>query len=145
MAELPTTTKGRIAELKVAARLLEERHEVYAPLVDDRGIDFLIRRADGTVDEIQVKSVAKDRWFQVTTKDSHEIAARPRRWLLCVDGHGTTWVMPATVFFDAASVSGNEKGIFTYDLDLDVTRKGNAKTNADLLAQYREAWKLLGD
>ena len=143
MVEVNTMIKGRIAELKVAARLLEERREVYAPLVDDRGIDFLIRRADGTVDEIQVKSV-KDRWFQVTTKESHEEAARPRRWVICVDGHGTTWVMPAKVFFDAATVSQDEKGLYTYDLDLDVTRKGNAKTNADVLAEYREAWKLLG-
>ena len=145
MVEVHMMVKGRIAELKVAARLLEEGHEVYAPLVDDRGIDFLVRKGDGSVDEIQVKSLGEGRWFQVTTKDSPEVAARPRRWVLCVDGHGTTWVMPARVFFDAASVSRNEKGIFTYDLDLDVTRKGNAKTNADLLAQYREAWKLLRD
>jgi hypothetical protein len=146
MCELNTITKGRVAELHVASRLLAYGLEVYAPLVDNLGIDFLIRTDDGTVDEVQVKSVTNGRWFQVCTKEDPKTSACRRRFVLGVEGDGTTWVFPARVFYDEAiaSVSRNKKGVYVYDLNLNVTRRGNQVSNATLLQEYREAFRLLG-
>jgi hypothetical protein len=143
MTELHRRKKGRVAELQVAATLLADGHDVYAPLVDDRGIDFLIRRPDGSVDEIQVKSVTKGRWFQVQERAAPEEAGRPRRWIICVEADATTGVIPTAEFTRHAGASRGDGGVFTYDLDLDVTRKDETLRNCELLAEYRNAWQLL--
>ena len=47
--------KGALGELKVIADLLEKGYDVYAPVVDDNGIDFIV--SNGTnMRSIQVKS-----------------------------------------------------------------------------------------
>ena len=47
--------KGALGELKVIADLLERGYDVYAPVVDDNGIDFIV--SNGTnMRSIQVKS-----------------------------------------------------------------------------------------
>ena len=141
-----TKRKGTIAELRIGAKLLELGFEVYVPLVDDIGIDFVVRRRDGSCYEIQVKSVTDGGWFQVTVGERPEIAVRMRRLVVGVEGDGTCWVFPAKVFFNAnvSRVSQNKKRRFVYDLNLDVTRRGNPSKNRELLRKYREAWNLLG-
>jgi len=136
---------GTAAELYVASRLVEFGLDVYAPLVDDRGVDLLIRRVDGTTDEIQVKAVTSGRWFQVTRADLPTSAANARHWILGVESDRTTWVFPARVFFDAkiASLSRSSSGRRVFDLNLDVTRRGNDQVNAKLLRKHRNAWHLL--
>ena len=47
--------KGALGELKVIADLLEKGYDVYAPVVDDNGIDFIV--SNGTyMRSVQVKS-----------------------------------------------------------------------------------------
>ena len=47
--------KGALGELKVIADLLERGYDVYAPVVDDNGIDFIV--SNGTnMRSVQVKS-----------------------------------------------------------------------------------------
>lgn len=40
--------------------MIKEGLDVYMPLVDDKGIDMVVRREDGTLMEVQVKARSKD-------------------------------------------------------------------------------------
>jgi len=144
-AVLSKKSFGTAVELYVASCLVGMGLDVYAPLVDDRGVDLLIRRADGSTDEIQVKAVSDGRWFQVARRDLPTSAEHARHWVLGVEGDLTTWVFPARVFFDdrIASKSRSSTGRHVFDLNLDLTRRGNAKPNVKLLGKYRDAWDLL--
>lgn len=44
----------------VAGLMIKEGLDVYMPLVDDKGIDMVVRREDGTLMEVQVKARSKD-------------------------------------------------------------------------------------
>ena len=47
--------KGAIGELKVIGDLLEKGYDVYAPVVDDNGVDFIVSNGR-KIKSIQVKS-----------------------------------------------------------------------------------------
>ena len=47
--------KGRIGELKVIADLLEMGYDVYIPVIDDNGVDFIVSNGTKTK-TVQVKS-----------------------------------------------------------------------------------------
>ena len=47
---------GRRMEYWVAGLMIKEGLDVYMPLVDDNGIDMVVRREDGTFVEVQVKA-----------------------------------------------------------------------------------------
>jgi hypothetical protein len=142
---LSTKAIGTAAELQVAGTLIELGLEVYAPLVDDKGVDLLVRRSDGTTEEIQVKSVRSGRWFQVTRWEDPRSAMKENRWVIGVENDGTSWLFPARTFFDAtvSSVSGGHGKRYVYDLNLDTTRRGQRRTNGELLKVHRNAWDLL--
>ncbi len=141
---LSTSAKGTIAEHRVAIELLSRGFEVYAPLVDDHGIDFVIRWTGGDFCEVQVKAVAgkDDRWFQVKSKLSREAAAELHRWFICLEADVTAWVIPARAFFSAATVS-KVSDTYTYDLNLDTTRRSDDKRRGEIFNQYRNGWELL--
>ena len=50
---------GKRMEYWVAGLMIKEGIDVYMPLVDDKGIDIIIRRKDGTFIEVQVKARSK--------------------------------------------------------------------------------------
>lgn len=51
---------GKRIEYWVAGLMLKEGIDVYMPLIDDNGIDAVIRRPDGTFIEVQIKARSKD-------------------------------------------------------------------------------------
>ena len=51
---------GKRMEYWVAGLMIKEGLDVYMPLVDDKGIDMVVRREDGTFVEVQVKARSKD-------------------------------------------------------------------------------------
>ena len=51
---------GKRMEYWVAGLMIKEGLDVYMPLVDDKGIDVVVRREDGTFVEVQVKARSKD-------------------------------------------------------------------------------------
>ncbi len=59
MIELHNRVKGTIAEYSVALKLLSLGFDVFAPLVDIKGVDFLIKK-ENELYEIQVKSSKGD-------------------------------------------------------------------------------------
>ena len=51
---------GKRIEFSIIAQLLKEGRDVYIPLVDDIGIDAVIRKPDGTFVELQIKARSEE-------------------------------------------------------------------------------------
>ena len=99
---------GRYAEHLTAMQFVLHGLDVYAAVIDDRGIDFVLRRANGRYWDVQVKSV-RARNYVFMRKD----VFRPRPNLLLAltlfeDGAppehylipASRWETPDTVFVD---------------------------------------------
>ena len=62
---------GKRMEYALVGKMLMEGLDVYLPLVDDHGVDCVIKKADGTFIEIQIKARSKE----VTDGDAALFAA----------------------------------------------------------------------
>jgi hypothetical protein len=51
---------GKRIEYKLIGDMLMEGLDVYLPLVDDHGVDCIIKKADGTFIEVQIKARSKE-------------------------------------------------------------------------------------
>lgn len=51
---------GKRIEYWIIGQMLKEGLDVYVPLVDDFGVDVIIRKDDGTIFEIQIKARSND-------------------------------------------------------------------------------------
>lgn len=51
---------GKRIEYHVIGKMLTEGIDVYIPLVDDHGVDAIIKKSDGTFIEIQIKARSKN-------------------------------------------------------------------------------------
>jgi hypothetical protein len=51
---------GKRIEYWVIGQMLKEGLDVYVPLVDDFGVDAIIRKDDGTIFEVQIKARSND-------------------------------------------------------------------------------------
>lgn len=51
---------GKRMEYKLIGDMLIEGIDCYVPLVDDHGVDCVIKKEDGTFIEIQIKARSKD-------------------------------------------------------------------------------------
>ena len=51
---------GKRMEYFVISKMLEQGLDVYIPLIDDNGIDAVIRKQDGSFVEVQIKARSKD-------------------------------------------------------------------------------------
>ena len=47
---------GKRIEYSIIAEMLKEDMDVYVPLVDDNGIDAVVRKPDGSFVEVQIKA-----------------------------------------------------------------------------------------
>jgi len=54
---------GKRMEYFVISKMLEQGLDVYIPLIDDFGIDAVVRKKDGTFVELQIKARSKDVLF----------------------------------------------------------------------------------
>lgn len=93
--------KGKLAETIAAAALLSQGFEVYAPLVDDHGVDFLVKRPDSkNYYEIQVKGTTKDSPVNIPQDKTSPL---PENRLLCLvrleaDFHPDIYLIPYSVW-----------------------------------------------
>ncbi len=55
-----TITLGKIFEHQIITKLLKNGFEVFLPIVDDRGVDCIIKNNKGNFIEIQIKGRRKD-------------------------------------------------------------------------------------
>ncbi len=51
---------GKRTEYNLIGKMLMEGLDVYVPLVDDHGVDCVIKKADGTFVEVQIKALSKE-------------------------------------------------------------------------------------
>jgi hypothetical protein len=51
---------GKRIEFWIIGQMMKEGLDVYVPLVDDMAIDAVVRRADGSFIEVQIKARSKD-------------------------------------------------------------------------------------
>ena len=78
--------KGKMAELAVFGELLKRGVIPYVPLVDIKGIDAIIRKDDGRLLEIQVKSTySKEMQGSFNVDD---LVAKPNFFIIGVIGEG---------------------------------------------------------
>jgi len=118
---------GKRIEYSIIAQMLKEGMDVYVPLVDDNGIDAVVRREDGSFVEVQIKARSKD----VNPGDEALFAGirherRPNYWFVFYaegvrrkdnDAEPTpiTWVLSSEEFINASysNKSGKNVGLRT--------------------------------
>ena len=136
---------GERGEMYVFGELLKRGADLYVPLVD-KGVDALVRTAEGTVIEIQVKSAGsaggKDpRWFKLDHLE-------PRKNFLIVGVEfdqrdpKCAWVFPSIIFNKYANTppKGSPR-----DLNLEVGVRKYGMPLKDLLCGFRNRWELIVD
>jgi len=137
--------QGRLAEQWVLLELLRRDLDVYFPVVDDRGVDFLVRTGCGACKEIQVKGIFSPqhpRWFQVASR-SEQGDVSPSLYIVGVEyEQKCAWVIPSSEFFRCALRSSSADGYYVFDLNLDTTPQGSTGgTRGERLKSYKDAWE----
>ncbi len=144
---LTSQQKGKIGELWVFGKLIDAGVNVYLPMVDIEGIDAIVRKKDGTLLEIQVKSTrAEDQagYFNARLRPA------PNLFIVCVDmspvgksgAPPEVWIFPSGVFANPAYSAKTKGGEYRLALAAR-SRKHQNRPRKELLAQYHGAWKLL--
>ena len=114
---------GKRMEYIVIAEMLKEGMDVYVPLVDDNGIDAVVRRSDGTFVEVQIKARSNDvrpgdealfagikhiarenYWFIFYSEGVHETPATK-------EAKPMIWVMSSAEFIASASKNKTGKNV----------------------------------
>ncbi len=88
--------------------------DVYLPLVDDHGVDCVIKKDDGTFIEVQIKARSKD----VADGDAAHFSAIEHDWtpnyyfVFYSERLDTMWIMSSEEFLDECTTnkSGKNKG-----------------------------------
>ena len=95
---------GKRMEYNLIGKMLMEKLDVYVPLVDDHGVDCVIKKEDGTFIEVQIKARSNDvadgdaaLFAAIThekTKDFYFVFYSER-----LDG-GTMWILSSEEFLE---------------------------------------------
>lgn len=101
-------------EYKIIGDMLVEGLDVYVPLVDDHGVDCIVKKEDGTFIEIQIKARSKN----VAKGDGALFAAitheaRPNYYFIFYSERlMTTWIMSSEEFLKECTTNktGKNKG-----------------------------------
>jgi hypothetical protein len=105
---------GKRMEYWIAGLMLKEGMDVYMPLIDDNGIDAVVRRPNGTFVEVQIKARSSD--VQIGSAGlfaaiTHEY--RPNYYFVFYSARmDTFWIMSSREFIDEArqNKSGKNAG-----------------------------------
>lgn len=143
--ECTSQQKGKRAEFLVFGELLRLGYELYLPVIDNIGVDALVRRKDDTFSEIQIKSTEAEEqsgYFNVGDIQKHP---EEKFFIVCVDfnkeklideGKPNIWVIPAKKFKEYM-VSGCRLPIYERSI------KHENKPRKELLEGYFNKWELL--
>lgn len=105
---------GKRMEYWIIGKMLKEGLDVYVPLVDDFGIDAVIRKEDGQFIEVQIKARSKD----VVFGDAALFAAITHQhrdnyyFVFYSERMDTFWIMSSEEFIKEANqnINGKNKG-----------------------------------
>ena len=103
---------GKRMEFWIIGEMLRHGLDVYIPLVDDRGVDAVVRRSDGSFVEVQIKARSND----VTIGDAALFAAIPHEeerknyWFIFHSARlNKTWILSSEEFIAEAAQNKNGK------------------------------------
>lgn len=123
---------GKRMEFTIIAEMLAEGMDVYTPLIDDNGIDAVVRKSDGSFVEIQIKTRSAD----VNPGDEALFAGishrcRSNYWFIfCSEGikdnsgKSTTWVLSSNEFLRESIQNKSGKNVGKRTLWFNGKRKG---------------------
>jgi len=150
---------GKRIEYSIIAEMLKEGMDVYVPLVDDNGIDAVVRKPDGSFVEVQIKARSAD----VNFGDEALFAAiqhehRPNYWFVFyAEGvHETAeaanatpmkWVLSSQEFLDESYANKRGKNIGSRVIWFNGRKKGvsHAKPCFDKYRVNRLSDRILGE
>lgn len=120
---------GKRIEHFLIGQMLKEGLDVYLPIVDDKGIDAVVRRPDGSFVEIQIKARSKS----VREGDAALFAAidheyRPNYWFIFyserIGEDGTMWIMTSKEFINESVQNKKGKNVGKRSIWFNGSRKG---------------------
>lgn len=120
---------GKRMEFSLIADMLREGMDIYRPMVDDKGIDCILRREDGTFAEIQIKARSSGIGAQ-NAAGFAGITCEPRRnyWFVFhaakIGVGGTMWIMNSLELVTHASKNVSGKNSGKYSIHFHTVRKG---------------------
>ncbi len=108
---------GKRMEYKLVGDMLMEGLDVYLPLVDDHGVDCVIKRRDGTFIEVQIKSRSSEVVFgdaALFAGITHEPTAN-FYFVFYAERMKTMWILSSEEFLSECltNVGGKNKGKHT--------------------------------
>lgn len=104
---------GKRMEYNLVGQMLMEGLDCYMPLVDDHGVDCVIKKADGTFIEIQIKARSKE----VTSGDAALFAAIDHEatsnffFVFYSERLSTMWIMSSEEFLRECVTNKNGKNV----------------------------------
>lgn len=101
--EMGTKTLGKYGESKVLSELFKRNLDVYLPMTDTVGIDFVVRTENGRFNEIQVKTREPRRTDKGQIFESPIFEPRNNYYLIYhLKESEDFWVLPSKVFAEKA-------------------------------------------
>lgn len=148
MTTVGSAETGKAGELRVFSEILRRGATVFMPLADTQGVDAIVRRKDGTLLEVQIKTHATDymaNWFDVYDVEKYETDRFVIVGVNMFVEPPETWIFPAEAFMDYSTRSSVSEGSLVYRLDLEAkSRKhGNQVRREILESHYLNAWHIL--
>ena len=125
---------GKQREYIAIAKLLELKFDVYTPLVDDQGIDCIIRRGDNDYVELQLKARSKTCRLEDAGRFSAMKIPEPRKNYFFLfysaqaaqaEQTGIYWIFPSLKLVSEASK--NKKGANAGKYSITLTRQKKGK------------------
>jgi len=116
---------GKRMEYKLIGDMLIEGLDCYVPLVDDHGVDCVIKKEDGTFIEIQIKARSKD----VTDGDAALFAAITHEltdnfyFLFFSERLDTMWILSSKEFLDECVTNKTGKNTGKHSIWFNGNRK----------------------
>ena len=143
-----TASFGKRQEFVAISELLKRGFDVYLTLVDDQGIDCIVRldRDPPTYLDIQIKARSRDAKYPGKFAALNVPNPRPNYFFIFYSEKADSyWVMPSLDIVATANVgkSGKAKGMFTLEfVNVSVRDVVRPRPKWD---QYRGCFKLLSD
>lgn len=107
--KISTIKKGKVGELIVASKMAADGLDVYMPVADDGGIDFVVVNKHGKFNKVQVKTAGETKHLTVAV-DKH----KPKKdfWFVlhCTKpGMEGFWLLTSKEYCNVARKGGTEK------------------------------------
>ena len=143
MTQLGSVEKGKLGELYVFQKIIENGGMPFTPIADIHCIDAVIRKKDGTYVDMQIKT-SRSEW-SAGWWDIWGLVPRDNLFFVGVmmtKAPPEVWIFPSEVYAQYATKI-TSKGYIFYRLGLDSGKRKHGEELQDKLRKYCCAWYLL--